>query len=266
VCQSMVGSIAQMPGCRYQKTGGGGGGGETGNVLIYRGIPKISRPFPKTLLHFGHVWNSGRARCVAADNSYPHRPNMDFSEIELGPKMQACTERERKFVWFYVTDDDGNASEAARKAGYADPGLQSATIRVTGHKLMHRERVLAALEEVGRKAFRGLLVPAVRATRRMIENEKHSDHAKTVLSTLSRLGKSERSGHRRQCVGRGAAQPHGQRAERFAGAARSRRAAGEAGRDVRFLGAQPVREDAGRGRREGAEGDRGRRWNHEVAK
>lgn len=119
---------------------------------------------------------------------------MDFSEIELGPKMSACSERERKFVWFYVTDDDGNATEAARKAGYADPGLESAAIRVRAHALMHRERVLAAIEEVGRKAFRGLFVPAVRATRRLVENERHPDHAKTVSSTLARLGITERTG------------------------------------------------------------------------
>lgn len=119
---------------------------------------------------------------------------MDFSEIELGPKMQACSERERKFVWFYVTDNDGNASEAARKAGYADPGGDNATIRVRAHALMHRDRVLDALEEVGGKVFRSLLMPAIRATKRMIDNEKHPDHAKTVLSTLSRLGKSERTG------------------------------------------------------------------------
>jgi phage terminase small subunit len=117
---------------------------------------------------------------------------MDFSEIELGPKMQACSEKERRFVWFYVTDDDGNATEAARKAGYVDS--ENGAIRVRGHQLIHRDRVLAAIEEVAGKAFRGLLAPAVRATRRLIENDKHADHAKTTLSVLSRLGKSERSG------------------------------------------------------------------------
>lgn len=119
---------------------------------------------------------------------------MDFSQVELGPKMQACSDRERKFVWFYVTDNDGNATEAARKAGYSDPGRDSAAIRVQAHALMHRDRVLAAIDEVGRKAFRGLLIPAVRATSKLIENEKHPDHAKTVQSTLSRLGLGERTG------------------------------------------------------------------------
>lgn len=121
---------------------------------------------------------------------------MDFSEIELGPKMQACSAMERQFVWFYITGiaegEKPDATAAARKAGYVDN--ENGAIRVRAHALMHRERVLAAIDEVGRKAFRGLLVPAVMATRALIENEKHPDHAKVVQSTLSRLGFGERSG------------------------------------------------------------------------
>lgn len=118
---------------------------------------------------------------------------MDFSQIELGPRMQACSERERKFVWFYVTNGDGNASQAARDAGYSDPGGDSAAIRVQAHVLLHRDRVIAAIEEVGKKAFRGLLAPAIAATQRMIANDKHPDHAKVVSSTLARLGLTERT-------------------------------------------------------------------------
>jgi hypothetical protein len=119
---------------------------------------------------------------------------MDISGIELGPRMQACSEMERKFVIAYVTNNDGNATQAAREAGYSDLGLESAAIRVRAFEVIHRDRVLAAIEEVGGKIFRSLLMPAIRATKRMIDNEKHPDHAKTVLSTLSRLGKSERTG------------------------------------------------------------------------
>ena len=116
---------------------------------------------------------------------------MEFAELELGPKMLACSERERKFVWFYVTNMDENGAQAARDAGYSDVGEAA---KVRAHYLLHRERVLAAIEEVGRKAFRGQLIPAIRANSRMLQNEKHPDHAKTVQSTLSRLGLVERSG------------------------------------------------------------------------
>jgi len=119
---------------------------------------------------------------------------MDFSEIELGPRMQALSERERKFVWHYLMNEGPpNASQAARDAGYADPGGDNATIRVRAHVLMHRDRVLAALEEVGRKSFRGLLGPAVKAAARLIETEKHPDHSKAVFTTLARLGLGEKS-------------------------------------------------------------------------
>lgn len=116
---------------------------------------------------------------------------MDFSEIELGPRMQALPERERKFVWFYLTNDGPpNGAQAARDAGYSD-AAEGAKVRA--HALLHRERVILALEEVGKKAFRGLLGPAVKAAAGLIQNEKHVDHSKAVFTTLARLGLGEKS-------------------------------------------------------------------------
>lgn len=116
---------------------------------------------------------------------------MGFSrEIEIGPKLALCTEQEQRFVWAYVTGD-GNATEAARDAGYVDN--DNGSIRVRAHALMHRERVLEAIEECGRKVFRGLLGPAISANRKLIEDSKHPDHHKAVQSTLSRLGFTERT-------------------------------------------------------------------------
>jgi hypothetical protein len=108
---------------------------------------------------------------------------------ELGPKMAALPERERKFVWYYLLNG-GNGAQAARDAGYSDAGEGC---KVRAHALMHRERVLAAMDEAGRKAFRGLLLPAITATAALIKNKNHPDHAKTLQSTLSRLGLSERT-------------------------------------------------------------------------
>jgi hypothetical protein len=119
---------------------------------------------------------------------------MDISRIEIGPRMQACSEKERRFVIAYVTNNDGNATQAARDAGYSDLGKDSAAIRVRAFEVIHKERVILAIEEVGKKVFRGLLGPAIRATARLIEDTKHPDHAKTVSSTLARLGITERTG------------------------------------------------------------------------
>lgn len=116
---------------------------------------------------------------------------MDFAEIELGPKMQACSDRERKFVWFYLTNDGPpNGAQAARDAGYSDH-LEAAKVQAS--RLLHRDRVLAALEEVGKKSFRGLLAPAIKAASKLIENDKHVDHSKAVFTTLARLGLGEKS-------------------------------------------------------------------------
>jgi phage terminase small subunit len=116
---------------------------------------------------------------------------MDFASTELGPKMLACTDRERKFVWIYVHDPAIKPTDAARLAGFSDPGGESSAIRVRTHELMHSERVLDAIEEVAKQAVRGLVVPALRAVTTLIESPKHRDHAKTALSLLSRAGIGE---------------------------------------------------------------------------
>lgn len=116
--------------------------------------------------------------------------NEDFANAELGPKMQACNQLERRFVWFYVLNG-GIGAQAARDAGYSDVKDGA---KVRAFEALQREHVLDAIDEVGRKAFRSLLIPAITATRKLIENGKHRKHAATLQSTLSRLGLVERTG------------------------------------------------------------------------
>lgn len=122
-----------------------------------------------------------------------HAPvSMKFEDAELGPKMQACSDRERLFVWHYLQLGGVQCgAQAARLAGYSGNGE---TAKTRAHELLHRERVIAALDEVGRKAFRGLMIPAVAAAGALIADRKAAGHVKAVLSTLSRLGIVERSG------------------------------------------------------------------------
>lgn len=117
---------------------------------------------------------------------------MDLTKIDLGPKMLACSEKERAFVIAYVADGRENGSDAARAAGYVDN--DNGAIRVRAHALLHRDRVLEAIEEVGRKVFRGQFGLAVNANRRLLENSDHPDHHKAVQATLSRLGLAEKVG------------------------------------------------------------------------
>jgi hypothetical protein len=115
----------------------------------------------------------------------------DFAGVDLGPAMRACTELEQRFVWFLVTGEDGNATEAARKAGYEDNG--TGAIRVRAHALTHRERVQEAIKEVAASELRAQIVPVLRATKEIIKNPKHPDHARTLQTMLSRLGHGEKN-------------------------------------------------------------------------
>jgi hypothetical protein len=117
-----------------------------------------------------------------------HSRDLTFEEASCGPKMAACSEKERRFVWHYLMLGGvaGSGVEAARVAGYKADNAAS--------QVLQRVRVLDALDEVGRRAFRSLMIPAVIAAARLIENSKHPKHAAVVLSTLSRLGLVERTG------------------------------------------------------------------------
>jgi hypothetical protein len=113
---------------------------------------------------------------------------MDIPKSDLGPKMLACSERERKFVWEFLANRLENAADAARKAGCSDPGGHSSAIRVRGHELRHRPRVVEAMKEVARTHFGGLLLPAVLAAEDMVHRPDHPDHSKMVLAVLGAYG------------------------------------------------------------------------------
>jgi hypothetical protein len=150
----------------------------------FRRLPKHSRPFPKTVLLRGDTCADAMTIELADDC---------LRGVELGPAMQQCSVRERRFAYLLGTGICETASDAARQAGYVDPGRHSSTIRVTGHHLLHRERVTKAIEEVARKEFRTLLLPTIAAMRRLIKSPDHPDHARSVATMLSRLGFGERN-------------------------------------------------------------------------
>lgn len=108
---------------------------------------------------------------------------------ELGPKMQVCLPRERKFVWAYLVNG-GNQAEAARAAGYSDH-LDAA--KVQGCRIMQRQRVIDALQEVYSKHLVGLAGPAIAALAALVRNDKHPDHAKALAMVLNRAGFAEKT-------------------------------------------------------------------------
>jgi hypothetical protein len=108
---------------------------------------------------------------------------------DLGPKMLELNARERAFVCAYLANA-GNAKQAAITAGYSDSGDGA---KVTAHHLLHRPKILDALDEVGKKTFRGLLAPCLAAAQAILQRPDHPDHSKMVIAVLSRLGYHERS-------------------------------------------------------------------------
>jgi phage terminase small subunit len=118
--------------------------------------------------------------------------------IPLGPKMQACNEQQRIFAFAYATGIAPTAAEAARLAGYSDPersksGRQSNSLRSRASQVLHNPKVMEAIEEVCRTEFRGLVPLTIGAAKRLLLNAEHSDHAKTVMGLLSRLGYGEKT-------------------------------------------------------------------------
>lgn len=77
---------------------------------------------------------------------------------KLGPAMRALpTDRMRAFVTFLVTTGQNNHAAAARAAGYQG---NEDTIKVTGHRLAHDERVINALHEEGKRRMQSAAVLA----------------------------------------------------------------------------------------------------------
>jgi hypothetical protein len=114
----------------------------------------------------------------------------------LGPAMQACDEMERLFAFAYATGIAPNAKEAAKLAGYSNPewsrtGKRSNSLASSAARILHRPRVVEAIEEVCRSEFRTLVPLTIAAAKRVLLNDEHKDHVKMVAALLSRLGYGE---------------------------------------------------------------------------
>ena len=119
-------------------------------------------------------------------------PNIELrgklAGIEIGLKLAACSERERVFAFALGSGIARTAAEAAVLAGYSDkrPG-QSA------YQIAHKDRVVAAVEQVARTQFRNLVPHVIRAAAKIVEDPKHKGHVPLIISLLSKLGYGERT-------------------------------------------------------------------------
>lgn len=104
----------------------------------------------------------------------------------LGPKMRALTERQQAFVDAIFTLGNDNYTEAARLAGYADNGGSS--VRVAAYKMIHMEKILAAIKEEADRRLSAGAAMASNALLKMVADSAHRDHYKAVKDTLTMAG------------------------------------------------------------------------------
>lgn len=105
---------------------------------------------------------------------------------DYGPKLSALTEQQRVFVIHYVETGGDNATESARKAGYAD--RDDAGIRVQAHRLLHNKRVIDAIREESERQLSVDLPEARLALARVLKNPQHKDHFSAIKLLLGTQG------------------------------------------------------------------------------
>lgn len=112
---------------------------------------------------------------------------------DLGPSMLALTPIQRRFVIAYTQSASANATEAARLAGYSDH-LEAA--KVAAHRLMHNEKVVAAIKEWTEKAVygRGAYI-GIQALIEIAADREHRDRFKAADSLADRTGFARQTQH-----------------------------------------------------------------------
>lgn len=111
---------------------------------------------------------------------------------DLGPRMAACTELQRRFVraWFQY----GNRRKAAIAAGYSAPNEN--TIDATAFNAWNSPRVQAAVREYAEKhVLMGLLPLAFAAIEDIASDPDHKDRLKAADMIWQRTGFHAKSEH-----------------------------------------------------------------------
>ena len=110
-------------------------------------------------------------------------------EGEFGPFMQALLPRQRAFIIAFFTAGDGNASAAARAAGYAAGSANS--LKVQAHALLHAPKVQAAMLEYARTRLQANVPAYLREVHHLATDRKTvkpETRLKAALGGLSRAG------------------------------------------------------------------------------
>jgi hypothetical protein len=108
---------------------------------------------------------------------------------QLGPAMRALPNNKwRAFVEFYLLEEPGRGAQtaAARRARFGKPKSTPLNMARIASRLVHDERMIAALAEESRKIVRGGAPEAAKALLALVRNPEHRDHARGIAMVLSR--------------------------------------------------------------------------------
>ena len=106
-------------------------------------------------------------------------------EYELGPKMMALSEKQRRFVLELVADPLMSRAEAARLAGYSD---SSEAAKVSAHRLMHDQRIIEAMHEQAGRRLWAISMKAAYRVDQMLDSEDPKIMLKAAVAVLDRTG------------------------------------------------------------------------------
>src|SRR5580692_261069 len=109
-------------------------------------------------------------------------------EGEYGPAVSALNPMMRGFVLALIENPAAPRWKAAEAAGYS--ATSNLSLRVTAHRLMHDDRVLAALSEETSKRFRSASLLAGDFLVRMLLDEEvpMKERAKVAIAIADRGG------------------------------------------------------------------------------
>jgi hypothetical protein len=109
-------------------------------------------------------------------------------EGEYGPKMAALSERQRRFVEIMIEQPAITRHKAVELAGYQNSNPEGAGHRVTAHRLMHDDRILAALHEQAGRRLRSHSLMAADALVGLLASDDPKIQLKAAVMLLDRVG------------------------------------------------------------------------------
>lgn len=119
-------------------------------------------------------------------------PGEDLSSY--GPAMQGLSPLMRRFVIAYCEHPNYDHSQLAQEAGYS--AASKGSLKVTGHRLMHDERVIAAINEEASKRLRGSGLLGISVMMQIAANPAHKDQLKAATALADRTGFHALSEHK----------------------------------------------------------------------